>query len=46
MEGANAQARNKGLIQFPVCGLAAVKAVALWHALTRNMFCFWRLVPG
>ena len=46
VECANAQARNKGLIQFPVRGLEAVKAVALWHALTQNMFCSWRLVPA
>jgi transposase len=46
VECANAQARNTGLIQFPVRGLEAVKAVALWHALARNMFCSWRLVPA
>jgi transposase len=46
VECANAQARNKGLIQFPVRGLQAVKAITLWHALTRNMFCSWRLVPA
>jgi transposase len=46
VECANAQARNRGLIQFPVRGLEAVQAVALWHALTRNMFCSWRLVPA
>jgi transposase len=45
VECANAQAHNKGLIQFTVRGLEAVKAVALWHALTRNMFCSWRLLP-
>lgn len=44
VECANAQARNHGLTQFPVRGLEAVKAVALWHALAQNMFCFWRLV--
>lgn len=46
VECANAQARNNGLTQFPVRGLKAVKAVALWHALTHNMFCFWRLAPA
>lgn len=46
VECANAQTRNKGLIQFPVRGLEAVKAVALWHALTHNMFCSWRLVTA
>jgi hypothetical protein len=44
VECANAQARNKGLIQFTVRGLEAVKAVALSHALTRNMSCSWRLL--
>ena len=46
VECANAQARNNGLIQFPVRGLKAVKVVAPWHALTQNMFCAWRLVPA
>jgi transposase len=46
VECANAQARNKGLIQFPVRGLEAVKAIALWHALVQNMVCFWRLAPA
>jgi len=46
VECANAQARNKGLIQFPVRGLEAVKAVAMWHALVQNMFCFWRLATA
>jgi hypothetical protein len=46
VECANAQARNKGLIQFPVRGLEAVKAIALWHALVQNMVCFWRLATA
>lgn len=32
----NAVCRNRGLRQFPVRGLAKVKAVALWHALAFN----------
>ena len=32
----NAVCRNHGLRQFPVRGLAKVKAVALWHALAHN----------
>ncbi len=36
-ECANAQARNRGLRQFPVRGLTKVTAVALWFALTHNM---------
>jgi transposase len=42
-ECANAQARNRGLTQFLVRSLEKVKAVALWHALTHNMVCSWRL---
>jgi transposase len=36
-ECANAQARNRGLRQFPVRGLTKVTAVALWFALAHNM---------
>ena len=36
-ECANAQARNRGLRQFPVRGLAKVTAIALWFALAHNM---------
>lgn len=36
-ELANAQARNRGLQQFPVRGLAKVKAVALLFALAHNV---------
>jgi hypothetical protein len=43
-ECANAQARNRGLTQFVVRGLEKVKVVALWHALTHNMICSWRLI--
>lgn len=45
-EGVNAQARNRGLQQFPVRGIAKAKAVALWYALAHNMFCTWRLIPA
>src|SRR4051794_11500479 len=45
-ECANAQARNRGLTQFVVRGLEKVKAVALWHALTHNMVCSWRLIEA
>lgn len=37
-EWSNAMARNRGLQQFVVRGLAKVKAVALWFALTHNLF--------
>jgi transposase len=43
-ECANAQARNRGLTQFLVRGLEKVKTIALWHALTHNMICSWRLI--
>jgi transposase len=36
-ECANAQARNRGLRQFPVRGLSKVTAIALWFALAHNM---------
>jgi len=32
----NATCRNHGLHQFPVRGLAKVRAVALWHAIVHN----------
>ena len=35
-ECANAQARNRGLRQFPVRGLAKVTAIALWFALAQH----------
>jgi transposase len=45
-ECANAQARNRGLTQFLVRGVEKVKIVALWHALTHNMICSWRLLAA
>jgi transposase len=45
-ECANAQARNRGLTQFLVRGVEKVKTVALWHALTHNMICSWRLIAA
>jgi transposase len=36
-ECVNAQARNRGLTQLRVRGLAKVKAVALWYALAHNL---------
>jgi len=45
-ECANAQARNRGLTEFVVRGLEKVKIVALWHALTHNMMCSWRLIEA
>ena len=45
-ECANAQARNRGLRQFVVRGLDKVRVVALWHALTHNMVCGWRLAAA
>jgi transposase len=45
-ECANAQARNRGLTQFLVRSLEKVKAVTLWHALTHNMVCSWRLIEA
>jgi hypothetical protein len=37
----NAECRNRGLSQFRVRGLAKVKSVALWHAITFN---FMRMI--
>ena len=45
-EWANAQARNRGLRQFGVRGLAKVKAVALWYALAHNVLFGARLAPA
>ena len=45
-ECANAQARNRGLTQFLVRSLDKVKTIALWHALTHNMVCTWRLIEA
>ena len=44
-ECVHAQARNRGLTQFLVRGLGKIKSVALWHGLTHNMMCSFRLVP-
>lgn len=43
-ECANAQARNRGLTEFLVRGVEKVKTIALWHGLTHNMVCSWRLI--
>jgi hypothetical protein len=45
-ECANAQVRNRGLTQFLVRGVEKVKTIALWHGLTHNMVCSWRLIDG
>jgi transposase len=45
-ECANAQVRNRGLTQFLVRSMDKVKTIALWHALTHNMVCTWRLMPA
>jgi transposase len=45
-ECANAQVRNRGLTQFLVRGVEKAKATALWHALTHNMVCSWRLIEA
>jgi transposase len=45
-ECANAQARNRGLRQFPVRGLAKVTAIALWFALAHNMMRILVLTGG
>jgi ribosomal protein L34/transposase len=39
----NAQARNRGLYQVRVRGLAKVKAVVLWYVLAHNMVRLWQL---
>ncbi len=36
-EWVNAQARNRGLRQFPVRGLIKARAVVLWYALAHNL---------
>jgi IS5 family transposase len=45
-ECANAQARNRGLRQFPVRGLRKVTAIALWFALAHNMMRILALTDG
>jgi transposase len=37
-EWSNAEARNRGLYQFVVRGLAKVKTVVLWYVLVHNLF--------
>jgi hypothetical protein len=40
----NAQTRHRGLLRLLVRGLAKVRAIALWHALARNLsrtFALW-----
>jgi transposase len=44
-ECVNAQARNRGLIQFVVRGLKKVKAVALWFATVQNLARSFSLQP-
>jgi transposase len=44
-ECVNAQARNRGLIQFVVRGLQKVKAVALWFATVQNLARSFSLQP-
>jgi Transposase DDE domain len=39
----NAQARNRGLYQVRVRGLAKVKTVVLWYVLAHNMVRLWQL---
>jgi IS5 family transposase len=36
-ECVNAQARQRGLQQLLVRGLAKVRAIALWHAIAHNL---------
>jgi len=45
-ECVNANARNHGLYQFLVRGLANVRAIALWHALAHNVRRILRLCPA
>ena len=42
-EGVNAQARNRGLIRFPVRGRRPARAVLLLYALAHNMSREWAL---
>jgi transposase len=44
-ECVNAQARNRGLIQFVVRGLQKIKAVALWFATAHNIARSFSLQP-
>jgi hypothetical protein len=38
--------RAAQLTQFLVRSMDKVKTIALWHALTHNMVCTWRLMPA
>jgi transposase len=44
-ECVNAQARNRGMLQFTVRGKEKVKAIALWFAIAHNMARFFALRP-
>ncbi len=44
-ECVNAQARNRGLVQFVVRGLQKVKAIAMWFATVHNMARSFALQP-
>ncbi len=46
IECVNAQARNRGLQQFPVRGLKKVRTVVLLFALAHNLLCMVRLLGG
>ena len=39
----NAECRNRGLHQFRVRGLAKVRTVSLWYAITFNLMRMWQL---
>ena len=39
----NAECRNRGLQQFRVRGLAKVRTVSLWYAITFNLMRMWQL---
>jgi len=45
IECVNAQARNRGLQQFPVRGPAKAKVIGLWYALAHNLMRTFRLSP-
>lgn len=45
-ECVNAQARNRGLQRFNVCGLDKVKSVLLWYALAHNLMRMIEIAPG
>jgi transposase len=45
IECVNAQARNRGLQQFPVRGPAKAKVIGLWYALAHNLMRTFQLLP-